>query len=246
MKKGLWVFLPLTIGLFSHAASAQTKLQDSLIFQTALSNTLAFYYSQLGDQSPLYNGSRFIPTGFEFRTGTPYFLSEQFDSGSVIYDGINFKHLPLLYEDLRQRLVTKIDNYPLQLVNPRIRSFVISGHSFIRLAADSLNPGIPRTGFYELLYPGPSSVLKETFKEIIDLASMEENAIIHFVEESHDYYIKSGNTYQRVKSKSELSEILHPYQKEIRRFMKKNKLNFRKDKENTLIQVAGYYDQIAK
>jgi hypothetical protein len=246
MNKGLPVFLPLVIGLFSIPVSAQTKLQDSLIFQAALSNTLAVYYSQLGDQSPLYNGSLYTPTGFTFRTGTPYFPSEQFDTGSVIYDGITFGHLPLLYDDLRQLLITKNDNYLLQLVNPRIRSFSIRGHSFIRLVADSLNPGISRTGFFEVLYPGPSKVLKETFKTIVEQPSIEENAIIRFIEESHDYFIRSGNTYRRVKSTGELTDILHDHQKEIRRFMKKNKLNFRRDKENTLIQVAGYYDQIAK
>ena len=236
----------LVIGLSTPPAFAQTKLQDSLIFQTALSNTLAVYYNQLGDQSPLFNGSHFTPTGFVFRTGTPYFLSEQFDSGWVVYDGIKFDHLPLLYEDLRQMLISKNDNYLLQLVNPRIRSFSISGHSFIRLVADSLSPGISRTGFYEVLYTGPSKILKETFKKIIEQPSIEENDILRFIEESHDYYIRSGNTYKRVKSKGDLTDILHDHQKEIRHFMKKNKLNFHSDRENTLIQVAGYYDQIAK
>ena len=246
MNKGLPVFLHLIICLFSLSASAQTKLQDSLIFQSAISNTLAVYYSQLGDQSPLYNGSLYTPTGFTFRRGIPYFPSEQFDSGSVVYDGITFGHLPLLYEDLRQLLITKNDNYLLQLVNPRIRSFFISGHSFVRLVADSLNPGISRTGFYEVLYPGPSSVLKETFKKIIEQPSIEEYTVLRFIEVSYDYFIKSGNTYKRVKSAGQLTDILHDHQKEIRRFMKKNKLNFRRDRDNTLIQVAGYYDQITK
>jgi hypothetical protein len=246
MKPGLTAVFSLIVFAVSNPAIAQSGQDDSILYQTAVSNTVSIYKRQLGDQSPFYNGSRYSPTGFIFRTGSPYFLSDSFSRGSVVYDDLQFEGLNLLYEDLREQLVSKNDNYLLQLVNQRISSFIISGHSFIRLLADSSNAGIPKTGFYEILYPGRSRVLKKTYKTIIEEPSVYENAVIRHIEESENYYIKIGNSYKRVKSNGELLELMHDHQKEIQKFIKKNKLNFRRNKENGLIQVAGYYDQIAK
>jgi hypothetical protein len=201
----------------------------------------------LGDQSPFYNGSRYSPTGFIFRTGSPYFISDSFNLGSVVYDGILFDSVYLMYEDMRELLVARNNNnYLLQLVNPRVSSFIISGHSFIRLTADSLYRGIPKTGYYEILYPGRSQILKKTFKSIREEPSVDENTIIRYIEERDDYYIRIRGSYQRVKSKTELLTLLHDHQKEIQKYIKKNKQNFRRSRENLLIMTAEYYDQIAK
>jgi len=246
MKSGLTAVFPLIVFIISNSAIAQSGQDDSIFYQTAVSNTITIYKMQLGDQSPFYNGSHYSPTGFVFRTGSPYFLSDSFSRGTVVYDDLPFDELNLLYEDLRELLVSKNDNYLLQLVNQRISSFTISGHSFIRLTADSLHARIPKTGFYEILYPGRSQVLKKTYKTIVEEPSVYENTVIRHIEESQNYYIKIGNSYKRVKSNGELLELMHDHQKEIQKFIKKSKLNFRKNRENVLVQVAGYYDQIAK
>lgn len=247
MKSGLTAFSLLIILSFVHPVNAQTAQEDSIFYQTAITNTISIYKKQLGDQSPFYNGSRYSPTGFIFRTGSPYFISDSFNPGSVVYDDILFDSVYLMYEDMRELLVARNNNnYLLQLVNPRVSSFIISGHSFLRLTADSLHPGIPKTGYYEILYPGRSQLLKKTFKTIKEEPSVDENTVIRYIEERDDYYIRIRGSYQRVKSKTELLTLLHDHQKEIQKFIKKNKLNFRKSRENLLIITAEYYDQIAK
>jgi hypothetical protein len=243
MKSGLPAMLTLFCFICCKNATAQLNSADSISYQSAFANTRAIYDKQVGDQSPLYNGSQYASYGFVFKSGSPYFISEQFNDGSVVYDGILFSNLPLLYEDLSEFLVTKKDGYLLQLINARISSFVISGHQFIRLIADSSNRGISKTGFYEILYPGRSTVLKKTSKDIQEVASIYEG-VLHFIEESDSYFIKRGNVFIRVRSVNELLDVFHDHQKDIQHFIKKNKLKFRKDKENILIKVAGYYDQI--
>ena len=247
MKSGLTAVFSLIVLILVHPANAQTTQEDSIFFQTALTNTLSIYKKQLGDQSPFYNGSRYSPSGFTFRTGSPYFISDSFSLGSVVYDDILFDSVYLLYEDMRELLVSRNNNnYPLQLINQRVSSFNISGHPFIRLTADSLHPGIPKTGYYEILYPGRSQLLKKTFKTIIEEPSVYENTIIRHIEETENYYIRTGGSYQHVKSKSELLMLMRDHQKEIQKYIKKTKLNFRKNRENLLILTAEYYDQIAK
>jgi hypothetical protein len=229
-----------------HPAKAQTAQEDSIFYQTAITNTLSIYKKQLGDQSPIYNGSRYSPTGFIFQSGSPYFISDTFNEGSVVYDDILFDSVYLLYEDMRELLVSRNTNYLLQLVNQRVSSFIISGHSFVRLTSDSFKTDVPKAGYYEILYPGRSQLLKKTLKNIIEEPSVYENTVIRQIEETENYYIRMGGSYQRVKSKSELLALMHDHQKEIQKYIKKVKLNFRNNREDLLIRTAEYYDQIAK
>jgi hypothetical protein len=242
MKFGLPLAFFFCTIFINKAAYSQSKEEDSILFETAISNTISIYNQQLGDQSPVYNGSHYVKPPFTFKTGSPYFLSDTFArNSSVVYDDIQFDSLALLYEDLRELLVSKSTGYLLQLVNQRILSFKISGHKFIRLVSDSLNPGITNTGFYELLYQGRSTVLKKTIKNIVEEANVTEGVLEH-IEVSYQYYIKKNHSYMQVKTKRELFEAFSDHEKDIRHYIKKNKLRFKRDRERTIVQAAVYYD----
>jgi hypothetical protein len=96
MKSGLTAVIFLIVLIMVYPVNAQTAQEDSLFYQTALTNTLSIYKKQLGDQSPFYNGSRYSPTGYIFSTGSPYFISDSFNLGSVVYDDIFFNSVYLL------------------------------------------------------------------------------------------------------------------------------------------------------
>jgi len=245
LKSGSPFVFSLAILFFGKRVSAQSIPEDSTLFQTAISNTYSIYYRQLGDQSPFFNGSHYANIGFTFRMGSPYFLSDHFSRGSVVYDGILFDSLSLLYEDLRQLLVAKNESYLLQFVSQRITSFTVAGHAFVRLVADSSHKGIGKTGFYEIIYAGQSQVLKETDKNIVEVPSANEG-MLRDINGVDNYYVKIANEYMRVRSGSDLPKIFHAHQKEVQRFIKKNKLNFRRNKEDTIVQAAIFNDQTAK
>jgi hypothetical protein len=230
---------------FHFAASAQMNVEDSSSYRTALTHTLAVYYQQARDQSPLYNGRLYADFPFSFVSGSAFFQSNNYSDGSVLYDGILYEHVPLLYDDMRQELITRDEGYWLQLVNERISRFTIFDHDFIRMVTDSASKSPVRTGMYEILYDGKSEVLKKEIKTIKeDLSSVD--GILRSVLESSEYFIKTGNGYVRVRSKAELVDIFKTHKKEIQRFLKKNKLKYRRDKENTIEKTAAYYDLITK
>ncbi len=236
----------LMTGFFSPVtASAQAAGEDSSLYQAALSHTLAVYFNQVGDQSQLYNGRLYNDFTFSFTSGSPYFLSNNFNDGTVAYDNIQYNGVPLLYDDLRQQLITRDQGYWLQLVSERIRAFTLLDHHFIRMDPDSLSKSPVRTGFYEQLYSGNSEVLKRKIKNIKEELSTAEGVLWSIVETS-DYFIKTRDGYHKVKSKNEFLAVLKSHRKEIHQFIKRNKLKYRKDKENTLVRVAAYYDQITK
>jgi hypothetical protein len=236
----------LCLSLFIHAKKSftQSRVEDSSLRQSAYLHTASVYYDQLGDQSVLNNGSRYEKYPYPFRLGSAYYPYDKFTPGSVVYDGITFDSFSLLYDELQQFLVILKDGYELQLVNERISTFTIAGHIFLRLSADSVNNGIPATRFYEELYQGPSRILKATYKNIQEDAFITDG-IPKFMVSREDYFIKRDNRYVHVKYMEQLPDIFTNHKKELRRFIEKNNLHG-EVKENMLIQVAVYYDQLAK
>jgi hypothetical protein len=246
MKFGLPVVYLLTALLYSFQVSGQSKQEDSILYLTAHSHTLEVYYNQLEDQSRLYNGSLYEGFNYTFREGSPYFLGNRATSiGSVEYDSMSFINVSLIYEDYRQKLVAVNQGFRLQLINERVNSFTISGHYFVRVFPVPQYKGLPDNGFYELIYSGRSGVMKWTKKNMQEVISTADGSV-WYVYESDSYFIHTGNTWVYIRTKKDLLNILGDKRKEVQQFIKKNKLNYKKDKENTLSEVLGYYDQIAK
>ena len=114
MTGRLCAFCLLTVFLFPISVLAQPAPEDSSLYQSAFAHTVDVYYRQLGDQSPLYNGRLYSGYGFAFKEGIPYFLSAEFRRESVVYDGIRFDNIPLLYDDLSEAVISKDQGYWLQ------------------------------------------------------------------------------------------------------------------------------------
>lgn len=231
------IFLPVV-------AKTQSNSDDSSAYQAAVANTISVYFNQIGDQSGLYNGRLYARYNFPFAIGSPYFLSGDFNDGSIIYSGVLYTHIPILFDELRAQVVTRDHGYGLQLVNERISEFSLLGHHIIRVVGDSLNVNSLSTGFYDLLYSGKSEVLSKTRMNMQEKLTNTE--ILRIIVTHEDYLIRIGINYQSVNSKRELLDIMSDHKKQIQQFMRKNRLRYRRDTENTLIKTAAFYDQLSK
>ncbi len=231
------IFLPVV-------AKSQSNADDSSAYDAAVANTISVYFNQIGDQSGLYNGRLYARYNFSFAVGSPYFLSSDFNDGSIMYSGVLYTHAPLLFDELRGQVVTRDHGYGLQLVNERISEFSLLGHRIIRVVGDSLNVNSLSTGFYELLYSGKSELLSKTRMNMQEKLTNTE--ILRIIISHEDYLIRVGINYQKVNSKRELLDIMSDHRKQIQQFMRRNRLRYRKDTKNVLIKTAAFYDQLLK
>jgi hypothetical protein len=245
MTDRLCAFYLLTAFLSPLTLSAQSTAEDSVVYNSAFSHTLAVYYQQAGDQAAIFNGRLYTGYGFTFKEGIPYFLSGEFRRESLVYDGIKFDDVPLLYDNLLEVIITKDQGYWVQLVNERVGSFTIANHHFIRIVVDSLDRSLSGTGYYEVLYQGHSTVLKKSIRKIKEELSSAEG-ILHSIDQTNRFYVRMGKAYFPVRTKKEMLTTFSDHRKEIQQFLRKNKLKFRKDKGNTLSRVTAYYDQLTK
>src|SRR5258708_567978 len=182
--------------LLALTTQAQSVDQDTLAPHFALNNAIQQYHTYLTPEPGLYRGGQYVQYAYQFKEGHPYFNQDKMCKGSVLYNGILYKDLPLIYDLLKQLLVINdpYNAFKIALINDEIDSFTIENHIFIHLR-DSLDPSAPRIGFYEQIYRGRTWILKKEKKEVREEINI---SVERFIEHSVSYYLKKGNVYYPV------------------------------------------------
>jgi hypothetical protein len=225
------------------SASAVHAQSDTLSDHLALNDAIREYHAYLKPESGLYRGSEYIPYAKQLEEGHPYFGQGQMQMGSIIYKGILYKDLPLILDLVKGLLVTTDAQHIfwITLINEEVDSFAIQDHIFIRLK-DSLDPSAPRPGFYEQLSNQKITVLKKEKKIIRE--DLSTGVILKFVDYSVAYYLKRDTAWYHINNEQELLHAFKDKRKELKKFLRSNGLKFRKDKENTLLRTAAWYENL--
>jgi hypothetical protein len=241
-------FLLLNILFFLSSCKifAQLSADDSVFFQKAINNTVAFYHQSLGDQSGLYNGIEHAGYPFAFEAGGhPFFYSAAATTGTIIYNNIMYPNANLHYDELADVLVFEDSTHRIQLISERVTRFTIAENNFIRIVKDSSGSVLP-TGFYNLLYEGNTAVLKKEVKKIREELRSNSEGILRHIEITNYYYIKKNNEYYPVKGKKWVLNLFKDHKNEMQQYIKNNKLSFKHDRDNMLKQLTAYYDRLTK
>lgn len=221
--------------------------QDSLANSStsaAVSNVVNLYYQFTDKQSRLYNGIGtydYIP-GIQ---GHPYFMDSAWKNGSVIYDGLSFKDVPMMYDLVKDEVVILHYNQiqKITLLTEKVQEFNLQGHHFIKVAKDSQDKESLAAGFYDRLYNDHSVVLAHRTKIIEEKVT---SVIERFITAHEHYYIqKDGHgVYHEVHSYESLLSILKDRARDIKQYLRKNKIRYRKNRENAIIKAVAYYDTL--
>jgi len=222
-------------------AQSQFSQNDSLVESRAYNNAVSQYHAYLKPEPGLYRGNRYHEYAFQLAEGHPFYGDGKAHKGSVLYNGILYEDLTLLYDMVKDLVVmpSPFGAYKLYLISSQVDSFTIEDHSFI-LVKDSLNPTAPHNGFYEQLYKGKIRLLKKNKKVVRE--DLQLSGVRQYIDSSLSYYIKKGDAYYAVHNKRTLLYAFSDRSRELNRFIRQNKLSIRKDLENTLIKVSAWYD----
>jgi hypothetical protein len=200
------------------------------------------YNQFIEKQSRLYNGVEHLGYAYKIK-GHAYFLQNELSIGAIVYDELEFANVPMLYDLLKGQVVIQhIDGFSkIGLISSKVRSFTLLNHHFIRL--DSV-PGTPITGgFYDELYTGNTKVLVKRRKYIEEI--VKEEIEREFIE-LNPVFIQKGDSYYFIKNYKTLLTVLKDKAPQVKQYLRKNRLKFRRDPENTILKAAEYYDSINK
>ncbi|OQP50848.1 hypothetical protein A4H97_03205 [Niastella yeongjuensis] len=195
-------------------------------------------------QSRLYNGVEHLGYAYQIK-GHAYFLQKELSIGTVVYDELGFANVLMLYDLLKDQVIIQhLDGFSkVGLISTKVQSFYLLNHHFVRLHGDSASSSPIITGFYDELYNGNIKVLikrgkiiEETIKDEVEREFKETNAV----------FIQKDGRYYAIKTYKTLLTVLQDKAPQVKQYLRKNKLKFRNDPENTLLKAAVFYDSINK
>src|SRR5690349_3761701 len=244
--KIFWKSVLLFAGIaYSAVLPAQNSVTDSTNNAIAISNAINAYHQFLSPQTSLYKGSEYVDYAYTITEGTPFFETSQFRTGSVVYDGILYENVPLLYDEVIDELVLANINggSKIKLNKESVAAFNLLNHHFVKLDQDSSGKSPVRSGFYDLLYEGSLSVYKKQTKKVMERVTFSLG-LERIIDEQNAYFIKQGKSYYPINTRRDALNLVKDKKKEIQQFLKKNRLSVRRSKEIALIKMAAYYDQL--
>lgn len=225
------------------SAKAQNSIPDSAS-PAFIAHAGNEYNPFIEKQSRLYNGIEHL--GYSFRIkGYAYFMQNQLQTGTVVYDELEFTNVPMLYDLLKDQVIVQHFNRftKIGLVSQKVKEFTLLNHHFIRLEGDSLSASPIITGFYDVLYDGHITMLVKREKYIEETIKDE---LEREFQPRDFYFIKKEGTYYAVKNYKGLLAILNDRSKEVKQYLRRNRIKYRKGPENAILKAIVYYDSLKK
>jgi hypothetical protein len=234
MKRILFV----SVFLCWHVLQAQ-QLPDTAFLSIARKNAISTYKQAIQGQTALYNGGDY-KRSYESDDQHRFFKSDDWINGQVMYENHSYEDVPLLYDITIDRLITEnfYNSNEMVLVYEKLSHFKIGNSFFVKLDDKSL----PKPGFYEVLYNGPSRVLSKRIKVMREELSMQQ--INTFFDEKDRFYIFKNGAYLQVRNKSSVRKVFEDRKAGLKEFLRTNKSLFKIDFGEAVKLTAAYYDTL--
>lgn len=237
------IFTLLLLSLVLNLAAQTPSVPDSSLYVQAVNNVLQSYKNEVQENLHIFNGTEYLRTGHGVK-GTPFFQADSMFSGNVFYDGRFYENIPLHYNLVTDQVI--INNYAknnqIILVPEKLQYFNVIQHAFVRITADSALPSFIKTGYYDKLYDGKMMVLARRQKLPHIKGTALDNEIRY--DEYTDYFVLLNNIFYRAGDKNAFLSIAGDKKEMIKKYIKDNKLKFKKTREADMVSVAGYYSQL--
>ena len=225
-------------------SSAQTSASDSLFRTAGVEYLVSLYHTATGTSSNLYNGTQYEQIFPLFEKGThQFFQSNEFTNGTLVYGGTEYTDAPLLYDVLKDELIVRHPEHSswISLAKDKVDKFTLHSYNFTRLKKGN-ELKLPE-GFYARLYSGGISLLAKYQKlkqEVITGSSVFSKVL-----PKTSYFIVKDGQVHLVKNRKGLLKLLGDKRGQLSQYIRKQKLNFRKEPEAAMVQVVSFYDQLS-
>lgn len=189
----------------------------------------------------LFNGREFVPHSLS-AVGSPNHADLVIlDHCSVVFDGVLYVDIPLMYDLVIDQLVTIHPDRKVEVCLDKhlVDWFSIRQDQFV-LVAEGQTELLP--GFYQLVYRGEDyTCYAKRSKETRRYSSGTTLEYRFF--ETVTYYLKVGdNPFRIIKSQKELLSLDEDQQRAVRRMLRSSGLSFRTKPIETLNAVLTFLD----
>ena len=211
---------------------------DTMFLSDAATNAKKTHRQSKSIQSHLYNGVAYIEPPTSSVDQFPQYISNEWSTGSVQYDGESFNDVGLLYDIHSDDLIVEMPSTgaAVKIINEKIASFSIFGLRFVKLST------APTPGFYGALYDGNTKVYVRFEKKKQE--RIESNAVRIDYEPKTRYYIFKDGIFHTIGNQGDVYKVLGTKKSELKQFARKEKMKFRKNKQESIVKLVTFYDTI--
>lgn len=222
-------------------ALAQTMDDSLFVTQVSQKNISSLLNLQKTD-GPLYNGEMHYPHPKFKNGGHACFISNNYSKGTIVYDGLTYENMSVMYDLIRdQLLLLNADSSGGIVVQPaHIDFFSIHNHNFINVKPGTASKNIA-SGYYDLLYDGRITLLARRVKKVTETVTQY---IEKEVEQTVTYYLLKDAVYNQIKGGHDLMKLLKATQNKNQSYIKANKLDFNRNKEESFLKLVSFYDSL--
>ena len=221
--------------------------QDTNSIHQQISDVLSNAYQVYGPDEMLENGRLYIPDHPKAK-GNPYLLDSEWMFTKLIVARDIFDSVQIKYNVNHEQIILKKGNLkqeshiPIILNNNFIDSFSAGDRYFVNLKTmpniDDLN------GFGELIYKGRIIFFIKHHKEFLTQYS-QSNPYGVYSKLNSDYYIINNGKLTPLNTKGAFLKYFEPQKKEIKKYIRQNKIRYHKATSPQLNELIKYCDEIS-
>jgi len=200
------------------------------------------YLHVAGDQSALYYGKE--QEGYWRVLNYPYLHDAQYVKARLSYRRIIYPEALLRLDWHRNELVVMSPDKRNVVLFPENVDYVeLHGKHIIYFRRDNL-PGCPSSGYYILLYSGQCKVFEKQTASMVRNTNNTSRVEYYFSFSTNFYLFKDG-VYHNIRNKRGLLKVLHPYKRELNRFISSNNLRFRHNAQELISRTVSEYEKLS-
>lgn len=225
--------------LFAQSVNCQSLIIDSSDYLAGIKKATTQYHLSRGIQSAIYNGPKHVGYLSDIK-GSAYFPTSEWQKGAVYYDGLLYDNETLKFDLVTNDLVIKSPaGFGIELFRPRVKYFSLGGHQFIHLQQSEHLP-LP-SGYYDQLVVGKMNILArrtERINEAIVGVDLERSFVM-----TRNFYLLLDGKYYSIRKADDILSHTGEKRKAIKKMLRKNRLKFNRDMEQSIIMIADYYNR---
>jgi hypothetical protein len=188
-------------------------------------------FDTTGKKEFFYRGTEYTKI-FTKESGTPFLETGGVNTGWVEYYGSIYKEVALQY-DIEDDQLVSLDlsgAVRMQLVKQKVTAFGLGNMKFIRLAAADM--------FFEQVYHGTHDVLIR-WQKVFTRTGTEEGKYKLY----KSFFISKDGVPVNIPSGNDLFSYFGKHSKELREYLREQKITFKKNPEKALIAAVRYADK---
>ncbi|MCD8263762.1 MAG: hypothetical protein LUD02_06045 [Tannerellaceae bacterium] len=187
-------------------------------------NVIKKYFEETSLYSPIYSGKEHMAYP-HFYQGYSFLESPDYHEGSLVYDGVYYPSLHMKLDLYTNQIVVQTPDKLSNVIinNDQVNHLYLHSYYIFYHLTDRMQ-GSPPTGFYLRLFEGSDFTILERRTALLDTRIEGKELQYKFFFRSR-FYICKEDIYYPVRTLAGALNLFKPYEKELKQFAKKNKLN---------------------